>query len=537
MKHRLFDRSEKNRLLRWHYYHKHSTLWGMKIVSIVCALFLVALWCVPAVSAGGMVKFHIPEGGEAKVGDTVTVTIYNDNNLNPPMADLSLYLDWNMEVLKFESAEFRQGRTTVANLVGLHNINVRAGETTSGFPQGDNPLIELKYKVIGPGFTPIMLKVDRIHDLSGADITSKAVVKHGSITGIGTAIPTTTGTMTTVTTVLTTGTTTAPSTVPTTAPTSAGTTTPVTTAPTATSLPTTIPTSASKTPVTSVPIVPGPATVPGGTGIFSVSSVGNVPVGGMGTVQLVVDNAWTPLFSDTYIDLSFDPSMIRFLDATIRVANTTAALPKEGTVRIMLGDFRNGYPQGKYPIADMTFLSLREGTTPLTVSVDHVRYWNSDFTQFTDISSSALTQNGVFSSGPVDATVPTFVPVTENPTVTYATPLPVTSYPTSAPVSSGGGGGGVDEYTGVRTKTPTPTPTPNLTVTMTVPTLPPTTVTTVETPVETPTQLELQTTVPPTTVTTMMTPTPTPTKSALPFGVLALVSLAGVALIMQRARR
>ncbi len=43
-------------------------------------------------------------------------------------------------------------------------------------------------------------------------------------------------------------------------------------------------------------------------------------------------------------------------------------------VRIMLGDFRNGYPAGKYPLADVTFTALREGTTPLTVSVDHVRY-------------------------------------------------------------------------------------------------------------------------------------------------------------------
>lgn len=510
----------------------------MKIVSIVCALFLVALWCVPAVSAGGMVKFHIPDGGEAKVGDIVTVTIYNDNNLNPPMADLSLYLDWNMEVLKFESAEFKQGRTTVANLVGLHNINVRAGETTSGFPQGDNPLIELKYKVIGPGFTPIMLKVDRIHDLSGADITSKAVVKHGSVTGTGKAVPTTTGTTTTVTTVPTTGTTTAPTTVPTTAPTTAGTTTPVVTVPTATSLPTTVPTSIIKPPVTSVTVVPGPATVPSGTGIFSVSSVGNVPVGGMGMVQLVVDNAWSPLFSDTYIDVSFDPTMIRFLDATIHVANTTAALSKEGTVRIMLGDFRNGYPQGKYPLADMTFLSLREGTTPLTVSVDHVRYWNSDFTQFTDISSSALTQSGVFSSGPVDATVPTFVPVTENPTVpvtTYQTIAPITTLTSIAPVYGSGGSGSTDEYTGVRTKTvtPTPTPTPNITVNTTVPTLPPTTVTTVETPV----QIEVQTTAAPTTLMTIATPIPTTTKADLPFGVLAIVAIAGVALVVLRTRR
>jgi len=519
----------------------------MKIVKIVCALLLVALWCVPAVSASGMVKFHIPEAVEAKVGDTVTVTIYNDNNLKPQMADLSLYDDWNMEVLKFESSEFKQGRTTVANLVGLHNINIRAGETTNGFPQGDNPLIELKYKVIGPGYTPIMIKVDRVHDLDGTDITSKAVVKHGSITGTGKALPTTTVTATAATTApagtpttgKTTTATTVATSVPTSVPTTAGTIAPVTPLPT--SLPTTAPTSAIKPPVTAVPIVPGSATVPAGTGIFSVSSVGNVPVGGMGTVQVAVDNAWTPLFADTYIDITFDPSMIKYQYSSIEVANTTSTAQGEGKVRLMLGDFRNGYPQGKYPIADVTFTSLREGSTPLAVSVDHVRYWNSDFTQFTDISSSASTQNGIFSTGPIDGVVPTLVPVTGNPEVTYDTLTPATTYQTSAPVSSSGGSLGSDEYTGVRTKTVTPTPTPtvNATVNTTVPTLPPTAVMTVETPFETPVQLELQTTVPPTTVTTTATPTPTPTptKSALPFGVLALVALAGAALAIQRTRR
>ena len=52
----------------------------------LCALLLLALCCVSAASAGGMVKFHIPAVEDAKVGDTVTVTLYNDNNLAPPRA-------------------------------------------------------------------------------------------------------------------------------------------------------------------------------------------------------------------------------------------------------------------------------------------------------------------------------------------------------------------------------------------------------------------------------------------------------------------
>ena len=298
-------------------------------------------------------------------------------------------------------------------------------------------------------------------------------------------------------------------------------------------------------PVTAVPVVSGPATVPFNTGVFSVTSIGNVPVGGIGTVQVVVDNAWDPPFADTYVDVTFDPTMVRYLTSTIHVDNTTAAAKSDGMVRIMLGDFRTGYPQGKYPLADVSFTALREGTTPLTVSVDHVRYWNSDFTRFTDISSTASTQNGAFSTGPVAATVATLAPVTGNPSVTYETVVPVGTVETVAPVEDvtavpiplGAANRDSDEYSGVVTKTATPTPTPNLTANTTVPTLPPTTVTTVATPTPNLTANTTATTPPTTVATTVQTPLPTTTKAALPFGALAVVALAGVALVLQRTRR
>ena len=152
-----------------------------------------------------MVKFHIPAVENAKVGDTVTVTLYNDNNLAPPTGDLSLYLDWNMEVLKYESSTFKQGRTTNAALVGLHNLNILAADRTNGLPQGDQPLIVMKFKVIGPGYTPIVIDVASIHDTTGADISSKAVDPDGPVTATGTALKTPT-----VTATVTTGATTAP---------------------------------------------------------------------------------------------------------------------------------------------------------------------------------------------------------------------------------------------------------------------------------------------------------------------------------------
>ena len=171
-------------------------------------------------------------------------------------------------------------------------------------------------------------------------------------------------------------------------------------------------------------IVPGPFTVPAGTGIFSIASVGNVPVGGDGVVQLIVDNGWSPLFGDTYIDISWDPSMVTYRSAAIKVLNTTAAVSSDHSVRIMLGDFRRGYPQGRYPLAAITLRAVREGTSPLTVSVDHVRSWSSDFTEFTDITATASGRSGVFSTGAL--------PVETQPLVTFTqnTLAPI-SYPTN----------------------------------------------------------------------------------------------------------
>ncbi len=161
-------------------------------------------------------------------------------------------------------------------------------------------------------------------------------------------------------------------------------------------------------------VVPGVSTVPAGTGIFSITSVGNVPVGGDGVVQLIVDNGWSPLFGDTYIDVSWDPSMIDYQSSVIKVLNTTAASSSDRSVRIMLGDFRRGYPQGRYPLAEITFRALREGTSTLSVSVDHVRLWSDDFSEFTDITGTASGRNGIFSTGPLPVDTQPLVTFTQN---------------------------------------------------------------------------------------------------------------------------
>lgn len=171
---------------------------------------------------------------------------------------------------------------------------------------------------------------------------------------------------------------------------------------------------AAVTVVTAPPVVGGAYTVPAGTGVFTITSVGNVPVGGDGVVQLIVDNGWSPLFSDTYIDVSWDPTMVSYRSGAIKVLNTTAAVSSDHSVRVMLGDFRRGYPQGRYPLAAITLRALREGTSTLTVSVDHVRYWSSDFSEFTDITATASARNGIFSTGALPVETQPLVTFTQN---------------------------------------------------------------------------------------------------------------------------
>ena len=219
-------------------------------------------------------------------------------------------------------------------------------------------------------------------------------------------------------------------------------------------------------------VVPGPYTVPPGTGIFTITSVGNVPVGSDGVVQLLVDNAWTPLFGDTYIDISWDPSVASYQSSTIKVLNTTAAISSDRSLRIMLGDFRRGYPQGRYPLADIRFRALRAGTTTLSVSVDHVRFWNEYFTEFTDVTGTASGRNGIFSTGALPVETQPIVTFTQNtlapssytsdldPTAPATTTVPTTVVTATIPITVATT---VVTSTAAVTATPTlpPTPTPD----------------------------------------------------------------------------
>ncbi|MEN6341265.1 MAG: cohesin domain-containing protein [Methanospirillum sp.] len=151
-----------------------------------CLSLILLLLCfaVPLASAGGMAKIYLsPDEANWKTGQTVQVKVMFDNNLNPVAKDISLYFDWNAEMLKYESTDFKVGHSTVAGLLSSHELNVMVGDFTNGYKNGDYPLAVLNFKVIGPGDTPILIKVARMNNMDGKPVTFSASKGSYSITG------------------------------------------------------------------------------------------------------------------------------------------------------------------------------------------------------------------------------------------------------------------------------------------------------------------------------------------------------------------
>ncbi len=161
-------------------------------MNIRCLSLILLLLCcaVPLASATGMAKIYLsPDTASWKTGQTVQVKVMLDNNLNPVAKDISLYFDWNAEMLKYESCDFKVGHTTYAGLLSSHDLNLMLGEYTNGYPKGDYPLAVLNFKVIGPGDTPVLIKVARLNGMDDKPV--QFVVNKGqySITGDAVANP------------------------------------------------------------------------------------------------------------------------------------------------------------------------------------------------------------------------------------------------------------------------------------------------------------------------------------------------------------
>ncbi|MEN6518854.1 MAG: NosD domain-containing protein [Methanospirillum sp.] len=115
------------------------------------------------------------------------MVMYN-NNLTPVAKEFSLYFDWNAEMLKYESTEFKVGHNTVAGLLSSHELNVMLGDSTNGYPTGEYPLVVLTFKVVGPGDTPISIRVARLNNMAGNP--ASFTIGNGAYSITGEAVPT-----------------------------------------------------------------------------------------------------------------------------------------------------------------------------------------------------------------------------------------------------------------------------------------------------------------------------------------------------------
>ena len=151
-------------------------------------LILLLLCCtVSLATAGGMAKISVsPAEANWKTGQTVEVKVMLDNNLKPLAKDISIYLDFNHEMLTYESCDFKVGHSTVAGLLSSHELNLMLGDFTNGYQNGNYPLAVLKFRTIAPGDAAVLLKVARLNDMDNNPV--KFVTAKGLYTITGDAV-------------------------------------------------------------------------------------------------------------------------------------------------------------------------------------------------------------------------------------------------------------------------------------------------------------------------------------------------------------
>ena len=363
-------------------------------MNVRCLSLILLLLCsaIPLASAAGNAKIYLsPADASWNTGQTVQVTVMYNNNLTPVAKDISLYFDWNADILKYESCDFKVGRNTVAGLLSSHELNVMVGDTTNGYPTGDYPLAVLTFKVIGPGDTPILIRVARLNDMDGKPATS--VTGNGLYSISGDALPTIPTTISTI-----------PPDIPT-IPTIISTTLPPTEPPT---LPVVITyTTVPLPPYTTQPIPSG-----SGVGTFYLEQTKSAGVGQIGIVTLYMDNTWQPAADDVWLTVNWNGAVLSYISTDWKVGNSVSAtLNGTNSLFMQMADFTNKYPTGKVAIADINLKALTVGSSPLTVHVDHVRSHPSG-AGYVDMTPSAVSLTSTFTVGGATQTpTPSVTPI------------------------------------------------------------------------------------------------------------------------------
>jgi uncharacterized surface protein with fasciclin (FAS1) repeats len=197
-----------------------------------------------------------------------------------------------------------------------------------------------------------------------------------------------------------------------------------------------------------------------GDGTFTLSDA-TALVGQDGMTALVLDTTWDPPAADIWLNVRYDPDVIRYEGTRFMAGGTASATRTQaGTVLIQLIDTTVGFRSGT--LAELTFSGLRNGSSALEVELQHVRaYPDGRPVEITDSAATVPGRFTVLASVPVDGTaVPTETPA-PTPSVTLPPSLPtlppVTARTPTAPPTTFLYGG---DYTGAVSPTATPTPTP-----------------------------------------------------------------------------
>lgn len=169
-----------------------------------------------------------------------------------------------------------------------------------------------------------------------------------------------------------------------------------------------------------------------GTGTFNLSNA-TAPLGLNGVTTLALNASWNPPAGDIWLNVRYDPAVIRYEGTRFRAGGTASATSatrtQAGTVFVQMVDPADGFGSG--PLAEITFSGLTNGSSLLEIELQHVRSYQAG--RPVDITGSATVAPGVFTVLASPAVNATIAP-TVSPNLTPAAgPTPSATIPPSLP--------------------------------------------------------------------------------------------------------
>lgn len=169
----------------------------------------------------------------------------------------------------------------------------------------------------------------------------------------------------------------------------------------------------------------------GGMAMFKVASPEKVNTGDIVTATVVMDNNLNPVAADIDLVIDWDGSILQYQKTDFEVGHTTSAeLYGSHTLELAFGDFTNGYKNGEYDMAVITFVAIGPGETAPKVKVQRMNdIEENDISSKTEVKTTTISVIGDAITGPI----PTVAQTTAKPVATV--PPTVQQVVTQAPVT------------------------------------------------------------------------------------------------------